>query len=236
MTLYALLLDAIRKTAFQAYSVLNNQLQLGASNGFTVLQEIICRHHPPIANTLAPSYATILANQHKMLPPGQEGTYELLHATYLATFCDWETQLSYYQDFRLTQLLFGYIHGLVHKLLPHVLGFENLLNCHHTAHCFRLTEPSLPSQCDADELHLILKAAVQGLDMATSLTLRLPSTPGIAAIEVAALDFGDAQTLEDNFLDHFAEYCKQDLSTDAPLYDSCVSAIQHSQQQCFPRG
>jgi hypothetical protein len=37
MTLYALLLDAIRKTAFQVYSVLNNQLQLGASNGFTVL-------------------------------------------------------------------------------------------------------------------------------------------------------------------------------------------------------
>jgi hypothetical protein len=99
MTLYALLLDSIRKTAFHAYSALNNQLQLGASNGFTVLQEIIRRHHPRIANTLAPAYATILANQPKMVPPGRKGTYELSHATYLATFRDWETQLSYYQEF-----------------------------------------------------------------------------------------------------------------------------------------
>jgi hypothetical protein len=169
MTLYALLLEAIRKTAFQAYSALNNQLQLGAANGFTVLQEIIRRHHPRIANTLAPSYATILANQPKMIAPGREGTYELSHTTYLATFCDWETQLSYYQEFIhfcLTQLLLGYIHGLVRELRPHVLSFENLLIRHHTAHRFKLTEPSLPSQCDADELHLILKAGVQGLDMA----------------------------------------------------------------------
>ncbi len=72
MTLYALLLEAIRKTAFQAYSALNNQLQLGAANGFTVLQEIIRRHHPRIANTLAPSYATILANQPKMIAPGRQ--------------------------------------------------------------------------------------------------------------------------------------------------------------------
>jgi hypothetical protein len=59
MTLYALLLDSIKPSARHAYQALHNALQLGESNGFAVIHEIIRLHHPRIANSLAPSYSTI---------------------------------------------------------------------------------------------------------------------------------------------------------------------------------
>jgi hypothetical protein len=52
-------------------------------------------HHPSVANSLAPGY-DVVHNQPPpplMHAPGQEGRYELTHATYIATFSDWETQL-----------------------------------------------------------------------------------------------------------------------------------------------
>jgi hypothetical protein len=44
MTLYALLLESIRSSARHAYQALHNGLQLGESNGFAVLHEIIKMH------------------------------------------------------------------------------------------------------------------------------------------------------------------------------------------------
>ena len=61
MTLYALLLDLITSSARYAYQALHNGLQLGNTNGFAVLHEIICKPHPSFANSLAPSYSSIYA-------------------------------------------------------------------------------------------------------------------------------------------------------------------------------
>jgi hypothetical protein len=115
MTLYALLLDSIKSSARHAHQALHNGLQLGESNGFAVLHEIICMHHPSVANSLAPGYSTVFSRPPSMKPPGHDGTYELSHATYIANYRDWETQLRYYPEFthfKPTQLIVQFIQGL----------------------------------------------------------------------------------------------------------------------------
>jgi hypothetical protein len=72
---------------------------LGKMNGFAVLHKIIRMHHPSIANSLAPSYSSIYVCPPTMKPPGQADAYELVHATYIAQYHDWETQLRYYPEF-----------------------------------------------------------------------------------------------------------------------------------------
>jgi hypothetical protein len=53
----------------------------------------------------------------------------------------------------------------VPKLCPHILHIENLLLRHQAKHCFKPVEPSLPPGFDSVELHDVLAAAVQSLDM-----------------------------------------------------------------------
>jgi hypothetical protein len=102
MTLYALLLDLINSSAQYAYLALHNGLQLGETNGFAVLVlGIIRMHHPRVANSLAPSYSSIYVQPPTMKPPGPADTYKLAHATYIAKYRDWETQLQYYPEFSI---------------------------------------------------------------------------------------------------------------------------------------
>jgi hypothetical protein len=137
MTLYILLLETIRPTARHAFLALHNGLRLGESNGFAVLQEIICMHHPSVANSLAPTYAMIYSKPPSMKIPSREGTYKLAHATYSAEFSDWETQLRYYPDFAHfspTHLILRFMHGLLSELRPHILHLENHLIRHQATH------------------------------------------------------------------------------------------------------
>jgi hypothetical protein len=91
---YALLLKNIKATARHAYQeALHNGLRLGKSDGFVVLHEVLRMHHPSVANSLAPCYATIYNKPPIMKPPARDESYELCHATYSAAFSDWETQL-----------------------------------------------------------------------------------------------------------------------------------------------
>jgi hypothetical protein len=103
-----------------------------------------------------------------MKPPGRDGTYELLHATYIANYRDWETQLRYYPEFthfKPTQLIVQFIQGLPRELRPPILHIKNLLIRHQAAHRFEPVEPPLPTDFDATELHEVLAAAVCSLDM-----------------------------------------------------------------------
>jgi hypothetical protein len=77
MILYALFLETIRSSASHAYQALHNGLRLGKSNGFAVLHEIVRMHHPSVANSLAPSYASIYNQPPVMKAPGKGETYEL---------------------------------------------------------------------------------------------------------------------------------------------------------------
>jgi hypothetical protein len=237
MTLYALLLDSIKASARHAYQALHNALQLGESNGFGVIHEIIRMHHPSIANSLAPSYSTIYARPPSMATPGRDGTYELSHATYLAHFRDWETQLRYYPEFthfRPTQLTIQFIHGLLRELRPHILHLENLLLRHQAKHRFQLLEPKLPPDFDSYELHEVLTAAVRSLDMAgrsgqlvAGRSGQLKHGPTIGSIlqTHTETDMDDTE-----YMDYFAHFCDTDLGTDGESFDVCVSAIQRFQQ------
>jgi hypothetical protein len=171
MTLYALFQDSIRSSARHAYQALHNGLRLGETNGFAVLHELVRMHHPRVANSLAPSYASVYNNPPSMATPGREESYELSHATYSATFSDWETQLRYYPEFshfRPTQLILRFMHGLLRELRPHILHLENHIIRHQATHRFKTVEPDLPAGFDSDELHEVLTAAVRSLDMTGS--------------------------------------------------------------------
>jgi hypothetical protein len=100
MTIYALLLKSICSLARHAFQALHNGLRWGESNGFAVIHEIVHMHHPSVANSLlAPGYAAVYNQPPIMQTPGHKGNYELSHATYIAKFSDWETQLRHYQEF-----------------------------------------------------------------------------------------------------------------------------------------
>jgi hypothetical protein len=121
MTLFAFLMDLIQSLAPYAYQAMNNELKLGASNGFSVLHEMICMHHPCMNNSLAPSYSSIFNSPPIMAPPGQEGSYELSHLTYIALYSNWETQLWYYPEFthfKATQLILHFVQ-LLQNLSSH---------------------------------------------------------------------------------------------------------------------
>jgi hypothetical protein len=232
MTLYALLLDSIKPSARHAYQALHNALQLGESNGFAVIHEIIRLHHPRIANSLAPSYSSIFTRPPTMATPGRDGTYELSHATYLAHYRDWETQLRYYPEFthfRPTQLIIQFIHGLLRELRPHILHLENLLLRHQARHRFQPIEPNLPPEIGSYELHEVLTAAVRSLDMAGRSSSSKPGhAPAIGSIMTAHDPVEDLDDPE--YMDYFAHFCDTDLDTDGESFDVCVAAIQRFQQ------
>jgi hypothetical protein len=234
MTLYALLLESIKPTARHAYQALHNGLQLGESNGFAVLHEIIRMHHPSVANSLAPGYSTVYTRPPSMKAPGRDDTYELAHSTYIASYRDWETQLRYYPEFahfRPSQLVIQFIRGLLREVRPHILHLENLLLRHQAKHRFQLVEPALPADFDAYELHEVLTAAVRSLDMTSRSTMTPADIGSIIQAPPTASDHDDSE-----YMDYFAHFCDNDLETDGPAFDTCVAAIQRFQQSRFQRG
>jgi hypothetical protein len=115
-------------------------------------------HHPSVANSLAPGYDVVYNQPPIMHAPGREGNYELAHATYIATFSDWETHLRYYPKFAHfspTQFILQFIQGTLKELHPsYILHLEeNHLICHHTTHRFKTQAPALSPGFDSDELH-----------------------------------------------------------------------------------
>jgi hypothetical protein len=242
MTLYALLMDSIKSSAPYAYQAMNNELKLGASNGFNVLHELIRMHHPRMNNSLAPSYSSIFSNPPVMAPPGREGSYELSHSTYIALYSDWETQLRYYPEFlyfKPTQLILRFVQGLLRELRPHIMHIENYLHRHQAKHKFKEVEPLLPEAYDATELHEVLTAAVRSLDLAGHTPTRIPTTPAIHA-GVATIDLSVAQdndfVFAEEYLADFASFCDDDLATTDPSFDICISAIQRFQNSRYQRG
>jgi hypothetical protein len=231
MTLYALLLKSIRSSTHHAYQALQNGLQLGESNGFVVLHEIVRMHHPNVANSLAPSYSTIFNRPPSMKPPGRDGSYELAHSTYVANYQDWETQLRYYPEFthfKPSQLIVQFIHGLMRELRPHILHLENLLLHHQAKHRFTTVEPPLPSGFDSVDLHEVLAAAVRSLDMTGT-----ASQPHLSPANIGSIMQQHQEAPDDNdaeYMDYFAHFCDNDLGTDGPSFDICVAAIQRFQQ------
>jgi hypothetical protein len=71
MNMYALLLEKVPSTALRARLIVQEGLQLGAANGFTVLlQGILFHFHPKMAaSILAPSYNSILQEPGTMTKP-----------------------------------------------------------------------------------------------------------------------------------------------------------------------
>ena len=196
-------------------------------------------HHPSFANSLAPGYASIYNHPPTMLSPGRDSSYELSHATYIARFRDWETQLRYYPEsahFRPTQLIVQFIHGLLRELRPHVLAIESLLLRHQATHRFQPAEPSLPPSIDSRELHEVLTAAVRSLDMAGHPSKSASAHVGAIMPSSFTSSSAAADDPDDSHMDYFAHFCDQDLATDGPSFDVCVAAIQRFQQSRFQRG
>jgi hypothetical protein len=90
-------------------------------------------------------------------------------------------------------------------------------------------EPELSPGFDSDELHEVLTAAVRSLDMAGGSQSKPHIGTAVGAIinDHPPTDPDPADYLDDLMI--FAEFFDQDLATDGPAFDVCVSAIQRFQ-------
>jgi hypothetical protein len=176
-----------------------------------------------------------------MEAPGCKGSYKLSHLTYIALYSDWETQLRYYPvfaHFKPTQLILHFVQGLLRKICPHIMHIENYLHWHQATHKFKEVEPVLPDAYDATELHEVLTAAVQSLDLAGRTPTQVVGQAihnAVAAIDLSMTHNNDF-VFEEEYLADFATFCDDDLATTDPSFDICISsAIQRFQNSHYQR-
>ncbi len=82
----------------------------------------------------------------------------------------------------------------------------------------------MPSGCNSLELHEVLTAAVQSLDMSGH-----HSSPNAAIGSVGSIIQQDKEPQDNHieYMDYFTHFCDTDAkTTDGPSFDVCVSVIQ----------
>ena len=101
---YALLTnkDIINKAAILSCQILLEQYQF-SGNGFQILQDLLCLHHPGHVNTRAPAYS-IIRDSPPTMPSSIALKDQLTELTkYYRGFCNWQTHLSLYPQAKLVK-------------------------------------------------------------------------------------------------------------------------------------
>ena len=101
VTLYALLTskDVIHASAHLSCQVLDQYQFTG--NGFQVLQDLICLHHPGHVLTRAPAFS-LIRDATPVMPHNVSPQDQLMELTrYYRSFSNWETHISLYPEAKL---------------------------------------------------------------------------------------------------------------------------------------